>query len=449
MKRGLMKKITFIKLAHSWQYDPYSDPPLGLLSVASAARDTGLVEVVLLDLAHEKNIPYSDIYAFSATTLEYLELIQKAKEIKSKYPEAKIIVGGPHFDIFPEEYWMQRIKKMPVDIISRGEGEATIKEIIQKIYDSPENAQNIVISQKGSLLRLSDLPLPARDLLDKSLYFKPGKTFFEGRIYSPGNSSTIIVSRGCPNNCSFCASPFLHNKKLRFRNFDQVKEELRILQIDYGVSSLRWQDDCIPLVLNNFPGLDKILNHMGIYSRGSARTDQITNNILDKLWFARFREIGFGIESAEDNVLSYINKRTNVDNNKKALLMTKSKGFKTRVFIMTGLPGETKYSADKMIEFLEETNPDVITLTSFMPLPGSDIFMNPDKYGVRITSQDWNDYDISLKWDAGAKWVHNISTATIDEMENNREKLKEYLFNKSKSNLHIYNKQYQSPILKS
>ena len=48
-----MKKISFVLPRMPWQYDPYSDPPIGLLSVAARVREIGGLEVELLDLAHD------------------------------------------------------------------------------------------------------------------------------------------------------------------------------------------------------------------------------------------------------------------------------------------------------------------------------------------------------------------------------------------------------------
>ena len=67
-------KISFIRLKEHWRADPYSDPPLGLLSVLTIAKQLGH-DVTFIDMAHETHIPASDIYAMSACTLDYPELI--------------------------------------------------------------------------------------------------------------------------------------------------------------------------------------------------------------------------------------------------------------------------------------------------------------------------------------------------------------------------------------
>jgi len=427
--------ITFVKLFHDWQYDPYSDPPLGLLSVAAHARKSGL-EISLLDQPHQKDIPESEFYGMSATTLEYQGALTQARRIKELYPKAKIIAGGPHFDVLPERMWQEEIGNLPFDVICRGEGEANI---VPAIYGLNHGKTNRVINSLG-LLNLDSLETPARDLLDREKYFVPGKTIQGLEI--AGNSSTIMASRGCGWKCAFCASPMLHKGKVRFRNLKNTISELENMASEYDVTALRWQDDNIPLNIKKFPALVPFLENSGIYSRGSARTDSVNPAMLDLLWQAGFRELGFGIETAEQSVLDYIDKRNTVENNRDALKRTKERGFKTRAFIMTGLPGETKGSAQRMIEFLQDTQPDVVTLTSFIPLPGSDTYNNPSKYGMKIKTKDWNNYDIMLKWKSGVEWTHELENLSHDDMERNREQLKEYVFNTGISNVPIYNKHY-------
>lgn len=448
--------LTFVLPNMEWQFDHYSDPPLGMLSVASAAKNISLgmdsVNVSLFDMCHDTECPESDVYAFSASTLEFPTVVRVAEEISKQNPHASFIAGGPHFDVLSEDYWNNEIIRTPFNVISRGEGEANIESILRHVKERPFEKK--VFSQQGKLLNLDSLCLPSRNLLDKDLYFKPGRTFGGADSHEKsieGNSSTIMVSRGCPYSCSFCASPTLHRGRVRFRDISKVQEELEMLVTDYSVNQLRWQDDNIPLNFKKQKGLGNILRDFGIISRGSARTDTIVQGplILNELYSAGFRELGFGIESADQYVLNLLDKRTNLAINREALQRAKDAGFITRAFIMTGLPGEDEYSAERMIDFFESlrsSKPDVVTLTSFMPLPGCDIFTNPEKYGIKILSKDWGSYSIALSRDDNPQWTHQIPNLTSDQMDLNREKLKEYLFNNNMSNVPVYNKPYESSI---
>ena len=443
-----MLNVMFIKLNTPWIVDQYSDPPLGILSVIASSKNISFkgkpLELRLLDMAHEQKIPKSDFYAISACTPNYPELLRVAQEIKNLF-NAPIGVGGPHFDALSIEELSKEMPRLPADIIFRGEGEATFGKGIEYLESESGKLPQKIITQSGPLLNFDKLPIPAREFLDKKYYFKPGTVFF-GDSTKRGNSATMMTSRGCPFNCSFCASPKLHQRKVRYRSVENVRKEIELLQKEYDVTDIRFQDDCFTLNKGRFAGLAAMLKNTGISYRASMRADQVDDETLSLLWDSGCREMGLGIESAEDNVLKLIKKRTTVEQNKCAIYKLKERNFKARVFIMTGLPGETRDSSKHMIDFLEQTKPDVVTLTSFMPLPGTDIYEQPERYGITITDKDWGKYDQALKREAGATFVHRLSTATMEEMEENRELLKKYIFNKKISNVLKYNLPYSKEV---
>lgn len=439
-KLSFPKKVCFVKLNEPWQIDPHSDPPLGLLSVMGAAKLPGL-DLEFLDMAWQKKIPKADIFAISACSYDFPELLKIANQIKAG-SGAKVIAGGPHFDCISLEEWQRTISHFPIDVICRGEGESTFPKALEAIA-SGETPQ---IIQSGALLNLDTLPFPAREFLERSKYFRPGKAFAGGETYTPGNSSTMMTSRGCPYRCAFCASPTIHHQKVRYSGVERVAAELDELQEKYGVTELRFQDDCFTLPHSRFEKLADILEKSGVRYRCSMRVDEITDGILEKLWRSGCREIGYGIETADDEVLRLMNKRTSVAQNREALIQTKKAGFKVRVFAMTGLPGETRDTADKLIQFLEETKPDVVTLNTFMPLPGCDIYEHPERYGVKILTKDFHQYCIVLSRDPKQPFVHTISSATLEDMERNRELLKQYLFTQGITNVPAFNKPYTADL---
>lgn len=442
-----MKKLTFVLPTMPWQYNHYSDPPLGLLSVASKAREDNFndLEVSLIDLGHEE-ISHSEIYAMGGTTLEFPTLTQLARKIKSEHPTSKFIFGGVHADVFLEEYWKKEILQLPFDIICRGEGEATINDALKALDN---NKTNIVISQKKQLSEeeFSSLPFPARDLLSAHHYFKKGLTFCDSRMSIEGNSTTIMSSRGCPYTCSFCASPDLHKRKLRFKNEDKIIEELESLRVIYDASEFRAQDDNYPLVLKRAKNLGDFLRDNDFRYRASLRVDEKNCNpeVLSQLWYSGCREVGFGIESADQNVLDLNQKRTTVKRNEEAIRMAKDYGFLVRAFLMSGIPGEDKNSGEKLAEFIDRNHLylDTVTLTNFIPLPGTDIFNNPEKYQIKILNKNWANYNIAITRNHQKfPFVHEIEGLKREDMMRNLEHVKKAVFNRNLSNVKVYNDAY-------
>ena len=54
-----------------------------------------------------------------------------------------------------------------------------------------------------------------------------------------------------------------------------------------------------------------------------------------------------------------------------------------------GLPGEEKDVVKKTLEFIDETEPDLVTLSLFTPRPGTEVFNNPKKFGIKNIGENW------------------------------------------------------------
>jgi radical SAM superfamily enzyme YgiQ (UPF0313 family) len=76
----------------------------------------------------------------------------------------------------------------------------------------------------------------------------------------------------------------------------------------------------------------------------------------------------------------------------KALATAKRIGFKTRLYLMIGLPGQDDKTAKRLIDFIERVEPTVADLSTFVPFPGSDVYNNPYKYSIKLKDIPWDDY---------------------------------------------------------
>ncbi len=198
---GVFDKITSIPK------EPVLLPPLGLLYVAaSTTRQVALidnrVEKFPLHLLLKKLMEY-DAVGFSGTIFEAREAMDLAPLLRKE--GILTIYGGPNATVNWDLY------TGIFDVIFRGEGELLFDELLDSMErgEKPpgfEEVEGTLVNKKTlRVMDLDRLPWPARELLDMSGYKR------EEEDYLPGTRpvDTVVSSRGCPFDCSFCSSSII------------------------------------------------------------------------------------------------------------------------------------------------------------------------------------------------------------------------------------------------
>jgi radical SAM superfamily enzyme YgiQ (UPF0313 family) len=272
--------------------------------------------------------------------------------LKKNYPQSIIVAGGPHATIAPED----TLKRLPVSFCLRGEGEVTFYHLVKGIYEEKDisslkgisffdpHSQKIIHNKDPDPLPdIDQFPFPARALLPMDLYIKGGtqKTFSYKKI----RATTIITSRGCPYNCSFCQPTIrcIFGNKVRFRSVDNVIEEIEFLERTYGIQGLFILDDTFTWNKKFvFAFCEEILKrkiHLTIAI--NSRVDTIDEDILPVLKKAGVGTIMYGIESGNQEILDNLKKRITIEQIKKAVNLTKKNKINVYGYFMIGSPLES------------------------------------------------------------------------------------------------------------
>lgn len=127
-----------------------------------------------------------------------------------------------------------------------------------------------------------------------------------------------------------------------------------------------------------------------------TRVNLVNEEIAKTMKNAGCLEVCFGAESYNQKILNLNNKMTKVSEIPKALSICKKKGLNTHTYWLCGLPGESRTSAKKTITAIEslitKKLSDMAGYFIVVPYPGTDIFNNPQKYGIKIISRDFSLY---------------------------------------------------------
>jgi len=372
-------------------------PPLGLGYIASVLIEEGY-DVTLLDINGYRYSPEQvqqkirstsyDIIGIGGIITQYSYTKWLTRIIRQHDPTVKIIVGGGLASSAPNIL----LQKTNADIAVVGEGEVTIKEIVNKLAVNNELAdvkgiyykQNHKIIANPPRVPISDLgslPFPAWHLFPMGIYLKnQGEHIRYLREYSNKLMSKEIRSmyvstvRGCPYKCAFCYHPY-YGCKVRARPVDSIIEEIRVLKDKYKVNFVQFADDLFFLnkkrVYQVCDGL--IQADLDINWIAGGRANLVDEEMLRKAKVAGCVYVGYGIESGSQRILDLMHKEITVEHARNAIEITRKVGLGCGPSFMIGFPGETKETIEETVKFMSEMG----VIRNFFyttPYPGTPLY---------------------------------------------------------------------------
>lgn len=363
---------------------PAANLPLGLLYIASVLDKDGyktkILDAFMTDLPFRKKgetteigIPYKKIKEeiqkikpqivgianpFTSQLEHAIKVADIVKEIDSSIVT---VVGGPHVTVVPIEF-LEEAKN--VDIVVIGEGEYTMLDIVKFVEGKKKlkDILGIAFRQDNKLVmnsprpfneNLDELPYPAYHLVNMENYLNPKK--IEYRSFQ-NRAVSMITSRGCPFNCTFCSVHLHMGKAFRAHSVDYVVNHIEYLVNKYQVKTIYFEDDNLTFDLKRFEGIcDKIIAK-GIKFQwetpNGVRADYLTLDLLKKMKKTGCQSVFVGVESGDQEVLdNIVGKNLRLKNVVKFAEMCKKIGLRTGAFYIIGFPGETKETMTKTVEF--------------------------------------------------------------------------------------------------
>lgn len=378
----------------SWQYyaNPFQPQPLNELyfaTVIDSRFKVGDVKAHVIDLREARlpesnvditkvaaSIPEHDVFLYwIAKTADFNEVASVACQLREAYPQSKQAAGGTHVDNFPDQC------KKHFDAIVRGPGEESFVSIINDIQS---NSLKREYFGDWRTSHYDNYPFARRDYLpERSIVNTELFKEYEG---VPGTSA--MFSRGCNFKCAYCA--YNVPKTIQMRSTKSIEKEVRYLKGTYKIGGLNLRDEiCIPLSKRYSIPFIEIMGSIGLIWRGQTRIGP------DKEVLAMARESGcvelaLGVESASQEVLKIIRKGQTLNQVRETSAACHEVGIKVKMCLILGLPGEPRNIVELTRSFIEETRPEYVSVSGFCPVPGSDIFVNSEYYGIKYIDKDWS-----------------------------------------------------------
>lgn len=367
-----MSKIILYNPPSPWLISDTVELPLGLLYLASWIRkEEHQVEIIDLSNNGEMKVPKADFYGIGFTSPQYIYALKVKEKIQKYYPDAKIIVGGPHATSLPTEMIHQGFSA-----VVRGEGERSISDILS-------NGITKEIYELDYVDKISDLPFPAWDLINMENYVTNTNVFSYIKQKDPTREINMMGSRGCTGKCAYCTK---FKGPIRQRSVESIILEIETLKSVYGVNRILFSDD--NLVLNKI-FLKKLCDELyktNIPWRCLGRTDQIDEMTCKYMVDHGCVGIDFGIETGSQKLLDLVQKNITVEEQENGLRIAHKAGLQVRAQMMVGFPQEDNNDHKKNKEFIQRNIPFVSKwgIHLFIPFPTCDIWINSDKYRYKI-----------------------------------------------------------------
>jgi len=425
-------RVGFINTSGRQNEKPFRIDPLGSLYLLTILEEEfgGRLELGYTDLRGVNedsmiyHIPERDVYLHYITTPEIAEIQRIVAEIRRVYPKALHIAGGPHANIFPEE------SLKTFDAICIGEGEEMIKRMISDIFD--KKLQKIY--RETATMDLNAYPFPLRKYLPKAAITDTGMLT---RKHADLLGTSIMVSRGCPFNCHFCSNQY--KGPTRLRSPELIGQEIEYLKREYQVQALLFKDDqAIHTSREISRGMLEAVGRTNILWRGQSRANGVHPDTVRLAKQTGCVEIAVAVESVSPRALKIMNKNIDLDKAKEYFKVLRQNEIEIKLLLILGLPGEPKDIAKQTIDFIEETQPSNVSLSILCPIPGSEIWNDPARFGMKIdTSVPFEKYMFAFgRFDGEEKTPHFFEYEqpgpfgegmSMDEIMANHETVQTYL----------------------
>jgi radical SAM superfamily enzyme YgiQ (UPF0313 family) len=327
------------------------------------------------------------IVGISMMTVQHGVAKRAAGIVRNFDKNISIVVGGPHPTVLPKETAVENL----FDFVVVGEGEETMSELAREIVGARrfERVNGICYKEGGLVVStaarerigdLDSLPIPDRSLI------------VDFEKYPKWMFGTVMASRGCPFDCSFCNSKAIWGTATRFRTPENVVRELEIVHNAYGTREFNFLDDTFNFGDRAVRICDLIREReLDISWSCNIRLDNVTKEMAYAMASAGCYYVRAGVESGNQGVLNAMGKGVTLERMKKSVDIIRGAGMGLMALLILGDLHENESTMADSEAFVDELRADFVRFTMLIPYPRTRVCSEAERIGL-ATSKEWSDY---------------------------------------------------------
>jgi anaerobic magnesium-protoporphyrin IX monomethyl ester cyclase len=364
-----------------------------------------------------------------------MEIIRLCKQIK---PDILTVMGGQHVTFLDSE----SLENPELDMVIRGEGEWSLLAVINAACSGGD-----LLSVPGTTVRING-----------KAHRNPPRSFGNLQEIPPVDFGLLpeafvktaqingILHRGCAYHCNYCVEKKFWRHPRPYR-VAKVVAEMQTLQKEYNTQMIGFEESMLDMRHKLFFSLMSSIREAGIDLPRDftlpTRIDTVTADGIHELKQTGINILCSGIENFSPRVLKMMNKKQDVEAITAGCRKLRAADIWLNAYWLIGHPGDTPVEAARtqagFKDFCERRLINSGHAFIFVPYPGTDFFENPERYGIKITTYEWE------KWQ---RWTTNpvshleefpaadIEKAWVDAMQmlKSYRRLNSYLLNRHANN---------------
>jgi anaerobic magnesium-protoporphyrin IX monomethyl ester cyclase len=378
-------------------------PPLGLLSIAAplidAGHDVTLLDAELGPLTHDEVVhrvvahrPQALLMGHSGSTSAHPIVAELTRRVRAQLPSVIIIYGG----VFPTYHFREALAQEPqIDVVVRGEGEATAPRLIVALERGSDLAdvEGIAFRRNGRIIETApaimiedlDACRTAWELIDHTRY----------SYYGGMRAVVMQFSRGCPHKCNYCGQRGFW-ARWRHRDPRKFAKEIAWLHRTHGVMLFNladenptvnkavWRELCEAIIAEDIPGITII---------GSTRADDIVRDadILHLYRKAGIERFLLGIENTDEATLQQVRKGGATKTDREAIRLMRQHGILSLATWVADFADVTDRDLFRSLRQLISYDPDQITALYVTPHRWTGYFRQAsDRRIIQLDQRRWD-----------------------------------------------------------
>jgi len=279
----------------------------------------------------------------SARPISFLPDYQQIVGICRKYSDAKIVLGGSGYSLFPNEFF----ENLKPDYGVVGSAESTIIDLLKRIESGKHSDKIVYASGNGQ---------PIEDVI-------PDRTFFElEEYYKLGGLISIQTQRGCTFKCSYCTYPYLEGHRLVTRQPKLVVDEIQYLKDLFNAKYFFIVDSVFNHSEKHLLGVcnELVKRNMKIKWSAYMRPKFSDTSIFVAMKESGCKSIELGTDALSEPTLKSFAKSFSVDDVFKFCEKCRETNIAFCHSLIFGAPGETEDTIKTTVKNVQETKPTAI-----------------------------------------------------------------------------------------